>query len=45
MRGKGFAHSVISSDFGITPAHAGKREEDTDEKKQQKDHPRACGEK
>ena len=29
----------------ITPAHAGKRKEKNNGKQQQRDHPRACGEK
>ena len=45
MRGKGFAHSVINSDFGITPAYAGKSKHYAPTCRLRRDHPRVCGEK
>ena len=45
MRGKGSCLSVKSLKARITPAHAGKRQEECAEVAQEWDHPRTCGEK
>ena len=45
MRGKVDARKRGDVDLGITPAYAGKREGEQDERRKSKDHPRVCGEK
>ena len=45
MRGKVFIGCQVFFLSGITPAYAGKRMNWTTEPKQQRDHPRLCGEK
>ena len=45
MRGKGGFASGQASNLGITPAYAGKRNENEKLQSVSKDHPRLCGEK
>ena len=45
MRGKAVTITLSGSPTRITPAHAGKREQDRARKDVRKDHPRPCGEK
>ena len=45
MRGKGSRHLSSISDFGITPAYAGKRNHFLHDFARKWDHPRVCGEK
>ena len=45
MRGKAGLYCLKSSDFGITPAHAGKSECRACNFVRRRDHPRTCGEK
>ena len=45
MRGKGSTDEQDALQLRITPAHAGKRHPAPAERGQQRDHPRACGEK
>ena len=45
MRGKDLPFQVTNHTFGITPAHAGKRDMSELCQELKKDHPRACGEK
>ena len=45
MRGKDASVAFARLAIGITPAHAGKREQDRARKDVRKDHPRPCGEK
>ena len=45
MRGKGNCEIKFSALRGITPAHAGKREDNILLLTADKDHPRTCGEK
>ena len=45
MRGKAWRVTFLLQILGITPAHAGKRQQSDDRRAQQRDHPRTCGEK
>ena len=45
MRGKGRRQHTLHHRRGITPAHAGKSNGDDHERRNARDHPRACGEK
>ena len=45
MRGKVCRQPTDQNNFGITPAHAGKRSGRTFFRRPTRDHPRACGEK
>ena len=45
MRGKAFTTMTPISDFGITPAYAGKRSKIPSQAAYMRDHPRLCGEK
>ena len=45
VRGKAGYLAIKRMDEGITPAYAGKREPRNPEGRQQRDHPRVCGEK
>ena len=45
MRGKVELFVLEKSNFGITPAHAGKSDETRAMLKENGDHPRTCGEK
>ena len=45
MRGKGIGKAAGDDNFGITPAHAGKRISGRRPIPRQQDHPRVCGEK
>ena len=45
MRGKVRYRAYYSVSDRITPAYAGKRQEENDDDGDQKDHPRLCGEK
>ena len=44
MRGKRAPIPIIKNEIGITPAHAGKTESESDNNEDSRDHPRACGE-
>ncbi len=45
MRGKDKSLNISVDDWGITPAHAGKRGSGETTTTDEKDHPRTCGEK
>ena len=45
MRGKVSSSQMTYFEGGITPAHAGKRPDESSTADRKKDHPRACGEK
>ena len=45
MRGKDTPVFITDTCFGITPAHAGKRQYMPQKSRHVKDHPRTCGEK
>ena len=45
MRGKDIRRNVTGTNAGITPAYAGKSDNDSYAASDRQDHPRLCGEK